>query len=97
MWAAANRPSPGDPLEPEAEQGVRGPAPHRAFGRGTPVCIGAHLARFEVTIALEQLLSRTAAFTLDPDRPSVRRPSIFLRRHVSLPIRLRCEAVAVNL
>jgi cytochrome P450 family 144 len=88
MWAAADRPSPGEPVDTSSEAGDRGPAPHFAFGRGMHFCIGAHLARLEATVALERLLERTSAFSLDPDRPPVRRRSISLRRHASLPIRL---------
>ena len=88
MWAAADRPSSVEPIDQNSERLVRGPAPHFAFGRGMHFCIGAHLARLEATIALERLLSRTSAFSLDPDHPPIRRPSISLRRHLSLPIRL---------
>ena len=77
MWAAANRPAPGEP------EGA-----HFAFGRGLHFCIGAPLARLESRLALEQLLARTSRFALDPARPPVRRRSIFLRRHASLPVTL---------
>ena len=83
MWAAANLPDPTDPIEP----GGRRP-PHFAFGRGIHFCIGAPVARMEARLGLGHLLSTTASITLDPDRPPTRRPSIFLRRHRSLPIRV---------
>lgn len=89
MWAAANRPAPGDGAEAAGAPEARGQAPHYAFGRGLHFCIGAHLARLEARIALEQLLGRTSSIALDPDRPPAMRPSIFLRRHASLPIVLR--------
>lgn len=89
MWAAANRPAPGDDADAAGPSGTKGQPPHYAFGRGLHFCIGAHLARLESRIALEQLLGRTRSITLDPDRPPTMRPSIFLRRHVSLPIVLR--------
>jgi hypothetical protein len=37
---------------------------------------------------IERLLRSTSAFTLDPNAPAVRRPSISLRRHVSMSIRM---------
>lgn len=88
VWAAANRPAPGAPAAPVVDGG-RGPAPHFAFGRGLHFCIGAPLARLEARVAVERLLSRTEWFELDPDHPPVRRPSIFIRRHARLPIRVR--------
>ena len=86
MWAAANRPSPdvSDDLPVPSED--RGPAPHLAFGRGLHLCIGAPVARLETRIVLEQLLARTASIALDRARLPTRRPSIFIRRHASLPV-----------
>ena len=86
MWAAANRPSPDGPVDDSDSSEDRGPAPHFAFGKGLHFCIGAPLARLEARIAIEQLLARTASIALDPERPPTRRPSIFIRRHASLPI-----------
>jgi cytochrome P450 len=87
MWAAANRPRP-EALEresPSSETG-RGLPPHYAFGKGMHFCIGAPVARLEARVALEELLAHTASIGLDPDDPPTRRPSIFIRRHRSLPI-----------
>jgi cytochrome P450 len=86
MWAAANRPSVDGGEEVPAESEDRGPAPHFAFGKGLHFCIGAPVARLEARVALERLLERTASFGLVPDQPPTRRPSIFIRRHASLPI-----------
>lgn len=84
MWAAADRPS----LEESANQSgdSYGAGPHFAFGRGLHFCIGAPLARLEARIAIERLLAQTSRISLDPDHPPVRRPSILLRRHASLPV-----------
>lgn len=92
MWAAANRDAPNPPSAPSAPSDgppARGPAPHFAFGRGLHFCIGAPVARLETRIAVEQLLARTTSISLDPDRPPTRRPSIFIRRHASLPVVVR--------
>lgn len=86
MWAAANRPAPNGSAEGSSEPDDRAQAPHFAFGRGLHFCIGAHLARLEVRIAIEHVLARTSAFALDPGRPPSLRPSIFLRRHDSCPV-----------
>ena len=42
---------------------------HLAFSAGPHRCIGSHLARIELKVALEELLRRIPGFTLDPDRP----------------------------
>jgi cytochrome P450 len=49
-------------LDPE-----RTPNRHVGFGRGIHQCIGAPLARLELRIALEELLSSTSSFTVDGD------------------------------
>ena len=85
MWAAANRPDPAHE-GPEGASLSGKAAPHFAFGRGLHFCIGAPVARLEARIALEHLLRSTSSVTLDPDHPSTRRPSIFIRRHATLPI-----------
>ncbi|WP_223446185.1 cytochrome P450 [Pseudomonas sp. BF-R-19] len=42
---------------------------HVAFGFGLHVCIGQHLARMELTMALNALLDRLPNLRLDPDSP----------------------------
>jgi cytochrome P450 family 144 len=86
MWAAANLDPDAYP-EPE-HLDVDRPIPkgHLAFGRGIHFCIGAPLARLEARIALERLLARTVAVELDPARPPLHFPSIFLRRLCQLGI-----------
>jgi len=91
MWAAANRPAPDAPPanhDSAQDVGARRNPPHYAFGRGLHFCIGAPVARLEARIALEQLLHRTSRIALDPARPPTRRPSIFIRRHATLPVEI---------
>jgi cytochrome P450 len=42
---------------------------HIAFNSGPHRCVGSHLARVELQVLYEQLLSRLPPFRLDPDRP----------------------------
>lgn len=86
MWAAANRPSPDEIDQPTDDDVDRRLPPHFAFGRGLHFCIGAPVARMETRIGLERLLASTTSFRIDPEVPMVRRPSIFIRRHGSLPL-----------
>ena len=90
MWAAANRRAPdASPIVPGPGGDTRRTAPHYAFGRGLHFCIGAPVARLEARIALERLLAATSSIELDPAHPPTRRPSIFIRRHATLPVVLR--------
>lgn len=43
---------------------------HNAFGYGMHVCIGQHLARMEMTVALNTLLDRLPGLRLDPAQPT---------------------------
>ncbi|MEV6218453.1 cytochrome P450 [Nocardia sp. NPDC051833] len=88
LWGAANRdpamfatPDVVDPARP------RGRA-HAAFGAGAHFCIGSALARLEATAAITLLLERTERFTLVEGAPPRWVPSLFVRRHASLPLRV---------
>ena len=48
----------------------RTPKRHLAFGYGPHICIGQHLARLELTMALNQILDRLPDVRLDPDKPA---------------------------
>jgi cytochrome P450 len=65
-FAAANR----DPtVFPDADKVVldRAENRHAAFGLGIHRCLGSHLARLELAIALEEWLARIPEFSLAPD------------------------------
>ena len=88
MWGAANLDDRAYPEPARINLDRPIPKSHLAFGRGLHFCIGAPLARLETRIALERLLARTRAVTLDPARPPRLHPDIFLRRLSQLGIRV---------
>jgi cytochrome P450 len=66
----------------------RSPNEHVSFGRGGPhFCLGAHLARLEVKIVLEELASRVAEIELSG--PPIRLRSNHINGVKHLPVRLR--------
>jgi cytochrome P450 len=61
LWGAANR----DPVkfaDPDRVEFGRDPNPHLAFGVGVHRCLGAHLARLTLNVALERILHRWPPF-----------------------------------
>ena len=60
--------------------------PHLAFGVGPHFCLGAHLARLELTTMLQAMLERAPGLTLD-GRPT-RVPSNFVSGIRTLPVKL---------
>jgi cytochrome P450 len=61
---------------------------HLAFGFGPHYCLGANLARLEATVAIQELLARTASFERTGDDPLPIHPSIVFRGVSALPVLL---------
>ena len=92
LWASANRDETRFEQPDEIDLGRRHPRDHLGFGRGIHFCVGAALARLEARVILEELLARTHAVALDPARPPVHVPSLFVRRHAQLHLRVEAAA-----
>ncbi len=71
LWASANRDEQvfGDP---DAFHLDRDPSLNLLYGAGIHVCPGAPLARLELRIVMEELLTQTRHIALLPDQPPVR-------------------------
>jgi cytochrome P450 family 142 subfamily A polypeptide 1 len=80
LYAAANR-DPRVFARPDELDVTRPPSRHLAFGTGTHVCLGAHLARLEIRVAFEELLRRMPDWELaDPAEPRIL-PATFARAY----------------
>src|SRR3546814_10638098 len=44
---------------------------HNTFGNGPHKCVGAHLARAEIDVLLEEFMTRIPEFRLDPERKNI--------------------------
>jgi cytochrome P450 len=84
LLAGANRDA-GEFADPAAMRIDRSPNRHLAFGSGPHRCLGSHLARVELRIALEEIHRRIPDYRPDPRRPSVSHSSQ-VRGVVQLPI-----------
>jgi cytochrome P450 len=85
-FGSANRDGREFP-EPDEFRLDRDPNPHLGFGSGPHYCLGARLARLEVTAVLRELLAVTT--DIDIAGEPVRTSSIVLRGFTSLPVRAR--------
>jgi len=85
MLGAANRDESRYP-DPDRFDVFRTPTPHISFGQGVHVCLGMHLARLEMRVALNLLFDRLPDLRLDPegDDPHIR-GQVF-RSPTSLPV-----------
>jgi cytochrome P450 len=73
VWfAAANRDADHYP-DPHRLDLARNPADHLTFGRGGPhVCLGQHLAKMELRVYLEELVTRVATLAVPEPPPRLR-------------------------
>ena len=82
---SANR--DGTRFESPAEWDLhRAPKPHLAFGTGHHQCLGMHLARLELRVALEEVLDRLPGLRLDPDEPVPSVMGFAFRSPLRLPV-----------
>src|SRR5687768_14726396 len=66
---------------------ARTPNEHLAFGFGTHFCLGASLARLEISVMLDELLDRTPQLALaDPAAAVEYRPANFVSGLETLPV-----------
>jgi cytochrome P450 family 142 subfamily A polypeptide 1 len=77
MYSSANR-DPAHFADPERFDVTRHPNPHIAFGFGTHFCLGAALARLEITTFLEELVRRIDGFRITPGTQPEEMPNAFV-------------------
>ena len=87
VWfAAANRDADHYP-DPHRLDVARNPTDHLTFGRGGPhFCLGAHLAKLELQLFLEELVDRVARVDLAGEPARIR--SNFVNGLKRLPVRM---------
>ena len=64
----------------------RQPAPIASFGSGPHACLGMHLARMEMKVALDGVLDRLTGLRLDPEAPPPQIVGTAFRSPDSLPV-----------
>jgi cytochrome P450 len=82
---SANR-DPARWEDPDRFDIFRESKPHIAFGNGPHICIGMHLARLEMRMALETVLDRLPNVRLDPAADDVHISGYSFRTAHSLPV-----------
>ena len=84
LYGSANR-DPAVFPDPDAFRVARAPNRHLAFGAATHFCLGAPLARLELTTLFQMLLARCSRITLLDDAPAYR-PGLVFRGLKALPV-----------
>jgi len=69
VWNGAANRDPGHYPEPDRFDLLRKRERHFAFSAGPHICLGQHLARVEMTRAVNAILDRLPNLRLDPDQP----------------------------
>jgi cytochrome P450 len=83
--AAANR-DPARYPDPDRFDPTRTNIAHLTFGAGPHLCLGAHLARMEATVAVNALLDRLPDMRLDASEPTPTITGVALRSPAAVPI-----------
>jgi cytochrome P450 len=87
LWYVSGNRDEAEFHEPDRFDIGRSPNPHLSFGRGGPhLCLGAHLARLEISVVLSELASRVRRFEVTG--PPVRIRSNFTNGLRQLPVRI---------
>ena len=85
MLGSANR-DDGRYTDPDRFDVFRPPNPHIGFGHGVHVCLGMHLARLEMRVALNLLFDRLPNLRLDPEGNDPHIRGQVFRSPTSLPV-----------
>jgi cytochrome P450 len=72
--------------DPESWLLDRTPQPHLAFGWGTHLCLGMHLARLELRAGLSAILDGLPGLRLDPDAEAPKIQGLAFRGPDRLPV-----------
>lgn len=89
-WTAANRDPAAFP-EPDRFDLDRENTKHVAFGAGPHTCAGLSLARMNIRIALEELVSRLEQVALQPAARPIEYHSVLTRFPLAVPITFRAR------
>ena len=90
VWEGSANRDPRRFVHPDSFMLARDPNPHLSFGHGVHFCLGAHLARLEIRVALEEVLRSVESFTLTAAPEWTRSNRHTGIRH--LPVRLKRSA-----
>jgi cytochrome P450 len=82
---AANR-DPARWERPDEYDISRALKPTLAFGGGPHICLGMHVARAEMTVAINALLDRLPNLRLDPDEEPPRIIGMYERGATAIPV-----------
>jgi cytochrome P450 len=85
LLGAANRDGDRYP-DPDRFDIFRAPKTHISWGDGVHLCLGMHLARLEMRVALEQMLDRLPDLRLDPEGKDPHIRGQVFRSPTSLPV-----------